>query len=102
VPGMAAALRDAPAPVVGVSPIVGGQVVKGPTEPFLAWAGVSLSAPGIASFYGDLLDGLVADEPIADDALAIPTLQTDTLLGDPEARRRVAAEVLEFAEGLRR
>ncbi|WCB93243.1 Phosphoenolpyruvate transferase [Baekduia alba] len=99
VPGMAEALRDAPAPVVGVSPIVGGQVVKGPTEPFLQWAGVSLDASGIASFYGDLLDGLVADEPL--DALAIPTLRADTLLGDPDARRRVATEVLAFAEGLR-
>jgi LPPG:FO 2-phospho-L-lactate transferase len=101
VPGMAEALRDAPAPVVGVSPIVGGQVIKGPTEPFLAWAGVPLDAVGIASFYGDLLDGLVADEAIGADALAIPTLQTDTLLGDPDARRRVAHEVLSFAEGLR-
>src|SRR3954468_22828260 len=39
VPGMAAALREAPAPVVGVSPVVGGAVVKGPTEPFMAWLG---------------------------------------------------------------
>jgi LPPG:FO 2-phospho-L-lactate transferase len=101
VPGMAAALRDAPAPVVGVSPIVGGQVVKGPTEPFLAWAGVPMDALGIASFYGDLLDGLVADEGIPDGTLAIPTLQTDTLLATPDARKRVATEVLDFAEGLR-
>jgi LPPG:FO 2-phospho-L-lactate transferase len=101
VPGMAAALRDAPAPVVGVSPIVGGDILKGPSKPFLEWAGVPLDAVGIASFYGDLLDGLVSDEAIGDDLLAIPTLKTDTLLGDPEARKRVAAEVLEFAEGLR-
>lgn len=101
VPGMAEALRDAPAPVVGVSPIVGGQVVKGPTEPFLEWAGVPLDAAGIASFYGDLLEGLVADEDIPAGALAIPTLRTDTLLGDPDARRRVASDVLAFAEGLR-
>ncbi|HEY6760757.1 MAG TPA: 2-phospho-L-lactate transferase [Baekduia sp.] len=101
VPGMAAALRDAPAPVVGVSPIVGGQVVKGPTEPFLAWTGVPLDAAGIASFYGDLLDGLVSDEAVDADALAIPTLRIDTLMGDADARRRVAGDVLAFAEGLR-
>jgi LPPG:FO 2-phospho-L-lactate transferase len=100
VPGMAEALRDASAPVVAVSPIVGGQVVKGPTESFLAWSGVTLDAVGIASFYGDLLDGLVTDEDTGD-ALAIPTLTTDTLLGDPDARGRVAREVLAFAEGLR-
>jgi LPPG:FO 2-phospho-L-lactate transferase len=101
VPGMAAALRDAPAPVVAVSPIVGGQVIKGPTEPFLAWAGVNMDAVGIASFYGDLLDGLVADEDVPATTLAIPTLKTDTLLATPDARKRVAAEVLDFAEGLR-
>jgi LPPG:FO 2-phospho-L-lactate transferase len=37
VPGLAAALRAAPAPVVGVSPVVRGAIVKGPTEPFMAW-----------------------------------------------------------------
>jgi LPPG:FO 2-phospho-L-lactate transferase len=100
VPGMAEALRSARAPVVGVSPIVGGEVVKGPTRPFLDWAGVTLDAVGIASFYGDLLDGLVADEDVPGGALSIPTLKTDTLLADPEARARVAAETLAFAEGL--
>ena len=38
VPGTADALRAADAPVVAVSPIVGGEVVKGPTEAFMAWA----------------------------------------------------------------
>jgi LPPG:FO 2-phospho-L-lactate transferase len=99
VPGMRDALRAAAAPVVAVSPIVGGQVVKGPTGPFLAWAGVDPSAEGVASFYGDVLDGLVADEPAADAGL--PALQTDTFMSDAEARRRVAAEVLRFAESLR-
>src|SRR3954453_11786038 len=99
VPGMAEALRAAPAPVVAVWPIVGGQVVKGPTGPFLAWAGVTLDAAGIASFYGDLLDGLVADEDAP--GLVIPSLRTDTLLADAQARRRVAAAVLAFADGLR-
>jgi LPPG:FO 2-phospho-L-lactate transferase len=99
VPGMADALRAAAAPVVAVSPVVGGAVVKGPTEPFLAWAGVELSAAGVAGYYGDLLDGIVADE--AAPGLAIPVRETDTLMGDAAARQRVAAEVLAFAEGLR-
>jgi LPPG:FO 2-phospho-L-lactate transferase len=99
VPGMADALRATPAPVVAVSPVVGGQILKGPSAAFLQWAGVELGAAGIAGYYGDLLDGLVADEPAEE--LAIPLLQTDTLLSDPAARARVAAEVLTFAEGLR-
>jgi LPPG:FO 2-phospho-L-lactate transferase len=98
VPGMRDALRAAPAPVVAVSPFVAGKVVKGPTEPFLAWAGVAPDAAGVAGLYGDVLDGLVADERAEDTGL--PLLETDTLMDDAAARRRVAAEVLRFAEAL--
>jgi LPPG:FO 2-phospho-L-lactate transferase len=98
VPGMAEALRAADAPVVAVSPIVGGQVLKGPTKPFLEWAGVPLDAGGITEYYGDLLDGIVTDEDVA---LPIPSLRTGTLLSDPEQRATLAREVLAFAEGLR-
>jgi LPPG:FO 2-phospho-L-lactate transferase len=96
--GMREALRASAAPVVAVSPIVGGTVVKGPTEPFMAWAGLSLDAAGIAAAYRGVIDGLVADEPAAD---GLPVLQTDTLMADAAGRRRVAEETLRFAEGLR-
>jgi LPPG:FO 2-phospho-L-lactate transferase len=99
VSGMREALAASPAPVVGVSPIVGGAVVKGPTEPFLAWAGFGLDAAGVAGYLGEVLDGLVADEEAP--GAGVPTLVTDTMLGDPAARERVAREVLGFAEALR-
>jgi LPPG:FO 2-phospho-L-lactate transferase len=98
VPGMAEALRDAPAPVVAVSPVVGGKILKGPSAPFLEWAGVAIDAAGVAEYYGDLLDGIVADEDLP--AGGLPFLRADTLLGDADQRRRVAADVLTFAEGL--
>jgi LPPG:FO 2-phospho-L-lactate transferase len=98
VPGVAAALRAAEAPVVAVSPIVGGQVLKGPTDAFMAWAGLSLGAAGVARAYAPLIDGLVADEPM--DEAELVTEQTDTRMADAAARRRVAEEVLAFAEGL--
>jgi LPPG:FO 2-phospho-L-lactate transferase len=97
VPGMVDAIRAAAAPVVGVSPVVGGGIVKGPTEPFMAWLGQPLSAAGVAAAYGGLLDGMVADEPVD----GIPHHVTDTLMADPDARRRVAEETLRFAESLR-
>jgi LPPG:FO 2-phospho-L-lactate transferase len=97
-PGMAAALRAADAPVVAVSPIVGGRVVKGPTEPFLAWAGLPLDAGGIARAYAGVADGLVADETTA----GVPVHLTDTLMTDGAARRRLAEETLAFARSLRR
>ncbi len=96
VPGLAAAIEDAPAPVVAVSPLVRGAVLKGPTDIFMEWAGHPLSSAGIAAHYAGLLDGLVADER-ADD---VPTLVTDVEMADAAARRRVAREALEFASAL--
>jgi LPPG:FO 2-phospho-L-lactate transferase len=96
VPGVAGALRAARAPVVAVSPIVGGQVLKGPTDAFMAWAELPLTAAGVARAYDGLLDGIVADEPID----GIKALQVDTRMDDDAARRRVAQDVLRFAETL--
>jgi LPPG:FO 2-phospho-L-lactate transferase len=96
-PGMREALRAAPAPVVAVSPFVGGRAVKGPTEPFCEQAGVAPSAAGIARAYGDVIDGVVADEPSDGGA----ELVTDTLMPTPADRARLAREVLDFATSLR-
>jgi LPPG:FO 2-phospho-L-lactate transferase len=96
VPGLRHALRAARAPVVAVSPLVRGEVVKGPTDAFLAWAGHPLSSEGIAAHYEGLIDGLVADER----ADSVPTLVTDVEMADPAARRRVAEETLSFATAL--
>ncbi len=89
-------LRECEAPVVAVSPLVRGAVVKGPTAACLAWAGRSLDTDGIAAHYHGLIDGIVADRRASD----VPTLETDVELGDPAARRRVARETLEFAAAL--
>ncbi|MEP6953571.1 MAG: 2-phospho-L-lactate transferase [Solirubrobacteraceae bacterium] len=97
VPGMAAALREAAAPVVAVSPIVDGAILKGPTAAFMDWAGLSLDGPGVVAAYGDVLDGVVADDAVD----ALPSLCADTRMDDADGRARVARTVLEFAEGLR-
>jgi LPPG:FO 2-phospho-L-lactate transferase len=90
------ALERAVAPVVAVSPLVGGSAIKGPTEPFLEWAGQPLTSSGIASLYAPLIDGLVADQR----AEQVPVLETDVLMDSDAARARVAAETLEFALAL--
>jgi LPPG:FO 2-phospho-L-lactate transferase len=97
VPGMAEALTASPAPVVAVSPLVKGSVMKGPTEAFMRWAHRTISSSGIATIYEGLIEGLVADER----ARAIPVLQTDVLMSDAQERRRVAEQTLEFALALR-
>jgi LPPG:FO 2-phospho-L-lactate transferase len=96
VPGVREALATAPAPVVAVSPLVRGQVLKGPTAAFMAFAGHSLDADGVIDAYDGLLDGLVSDERASD----LPTLETDVGMGTPAERRRVAAETLAFAAAL--
>ena len=99
VPGLEAALRDAAAPVLAVSPIVGGEVLKGPTAAFMALEGLECSASGVREHYGALLDGIVADEqPGAED---LPALRTQTLMGTAEQRTALAREVIAFAEKLR-
>jgi LPPG:FO 2-phospho-L-lactate transferase len=96
VPGMRDALKEATAPVVAVSPLVGGEVLKGPTAAFMHYANLPLSSDGIAACYEHLIDGLVADRPTD----RITVHQTDVLLATPEERRRVAAETLRFATAL--
>jgi LPPG:FO 2-phospho-L-lactate transferase len=89
-------VRAASAPVVAVSPLVRGKVLKGPTADCLRWAGRTLDSDGIVEHYEGVIDALVADRR----AEHVPTLETDVDLSDPAARRRVARDVLEFAAAL--
>jgi LPPG:FO 2-phospho-L-lactate transferase len=97
-PGMREALAAAAAPVVAVSPFVGGEVLKGPTRAFCEFAGVDPTAAGIATFYGGLIDAIVADEPLL--APGIAALHAPTAMDTPAARSAVATTTLEFAAAL--
>jgi LPPG:FO 2-phospho-L-lactate transferase len=96
-PGLGEAITASRAPVVAVSPLVKGRVLKGPTEAFMRWARHTVSSSGIAAAYG-LIHGLVADERTR----ALPVLRPTRLLADAEGRRRVAEQTLQFALGLRK
>lgn len=56
------ALHNCRAPVIAVSPIVGGEAIKGPTAKIMAELNVPRDATAIAAHYGDLLDGFILDE----------------------------------------
>jgi LPPG:FO 2-phospho-L-lactate transferase len=90
-------LRAATAPVVAVSPVVRGQVLKPATVPLMEWAGHPISPAGVAAYYGAIIDGLVCDEPVGE----LPVLETDVLMEGADGRRRLAQETLEFARSLR-
>ena len=102
VPGLREALAACPAPVVAVSPIIGGRAVKGPTAKMMAELGLRASARAVAARYGGLLDGFVLDEADAGEAEAIevPCLATRTLMTSDDDKRALARQVLAFAAGL--
>jgi len=100
VPGIRDALSEAAAPVVAVSPIVGGQAVKGPTAKLMAELGVAATPATIAAHYAGLLDGLLVDERDAVDGLAIAYDQADTLMTTLDDRARVARAALALAARL--
>jgi LPPG:FO 2-phospho-L-lactate transferase len=95
-PGLREMIRDSPAPVVAVSPLVGGKVLKGPTAVFMQWLGQPLTSSGIAAVYHGLLDGMVADQR----SDALPVLETEVLMDTVAARERLARRTLEFALAL--
>ncbi len=94
--GIREALRHTRAPVVAVSPLVRGEVVKGPTAAFMEFTKLPLTSDGIADYYAGVIDGLVADER----ASHLPVLEIDVLMGTVDDRRRVADETLKFALAL--
>ena len=59
-PGVREALRACSAPVIAVSPIIGGKAVKGPTAKMMAELGLPVDAAAVARHYGDILDLYVA------------------------------------------
>jgi LPPG:FO 2-phospho-L-lactate transferase len=98
-PGVREALRASPAPVVAVSPIIGGKAVKGPTAKMMAELGLPVDAAAVARHYGDILDLYVADQTDADELcdLGLPVALTRTLMLSLEDREALARAVLEAA-----
>ena len=99
VPGLRDVLIACNAPVVAVSPIVGGRAVKGPTAKMMQELGLAVSSASIAKRYDGLIDGYVVDRAdaagISSKVHIAPTLMTT--LADKEA---LARTVLDFADTL--
>jgi LPPG:FO 2-phospho-L-lactate transferase len=100
VPGIRQALRDTPATVVSVSPVVGGASLKGPTDRMLADLGMEVSAIQVARLYADFVDVFVIDERDAASADEIRSLGmrvtiTDTIMSDRERKVALARTALQ-------
>ncbi|MEH6821521.1 MAG: 2-phospho-L-lactate transferase [Dietzia psychralcaliphila] len=107
VPGIRAALRSTSAPVVGVSPVIGGAVLRGMADACLTAIGVETSALAVARHFGarsgtGLLDGwLVApgDGPGdgAGEVDGIAVREAPLLMTDPDATAQMVAAAIELA-----
>jgi len=97
------ALADSTAPIVAVSPIVGGKAIKGPAAKMFTELGETASALAVAKRYCDILDGFLLDERDTQEADAIAALSlqvatADTLMINATVRRQVADAALALAE----
>ena len=100
VPGIRTALEQKP--VVAVSPLIGGKVVKGPAAKMFMELEIEPSALAVAQHYGSLLKGFVLDRSDKNltKFLSQPFLFTDTIMLEREQRYSLAEEVLSFARKL--
>jgi LPPG:FO 2-phospho-L-lactate transferase len=102
VPGIREALRASGAPVVAISPIVGGAPVKGPADRLLRGLGIEVSARGVAELYREVVQAFVLDlrdaglEPEVR-ALGLRTCVTDTIMRDDAQAIRLAEAALTLA-----
>jgi len=102
VPGIRAAIEASGAPVVAVSPIIGGKAVKGPTAKMMAELGMEATASGVAARYGDLLHGYVVEHEDAASVAGVRVTPAKTLMLSLADREALARVVLDAAESLRR
>lgn len=107
IPGIREALRDTAAPVVGVSPIIGGAVVRGMADACLTTIGVATTADAVARLHGARRDGGLLDGWLVDtvDAGVVAGLEADGIrsravplwMTDPAATAQIVAEALDLA-----
>lgn len=101
VPGIRSWLAATAAAVIAVSPIVGGEALKGPAAKLLCELAGSSSALSVARHYAAFLDMFVLDRRDVElsgqiEALGIDVVVTDTIMRNNEDRRRLAGELIEW------
>lgn len=104
-PGVMEAMKQSGAPVIAVSPIVGGQAIKGPAAKMMAELGVPQSALAVAKHYENRIDGFVLDQQdvaLKDsiEAMGIATISTNTVMVTLDDRIALADNILQFAKEL--
>ncbi len=94
------ALRLAQAPVVAVSPLVGGRAVKGPTTKLMSELGIETTNNSIAAHYADAIDAMLHDARDRPPT-GLAARATDTLMQSLDDKIRVARNAVHFAKSLK-
>lgn len=107
VPGVMDALKSTKAVRAAISPIIAGQVVKGPAAKMLQTLGHEVSAVGVAEIYRDYIDLMVIDAQDAAlkprvEALGLACYVTDTMMTSTERKAELAADVLAACRTIQR
>ena len=102
VPGVREAVRSTPAPVIGLSPIIGGAPVRGMADAALHAIGVETTAAAVGTMFADVLDGWLVDEDDADavaavEAQGVRCRAVPLLMTDLEATAAMARAALALA-----
>ncbi|MDZ7686381.1 MAG: hypothetical protein U5O39_16440 [Gammaproteobacteria bacterium] len=92
------AMRKGPAPVISVSPIVGGQAIKGPAAKMMRELGMPQTALAVAEHYKGRIDGFVLDEQDASSAEAVAALGMEVLV--TQTMMHAVADKLALAEAV--
>jgi LPPG:FO 2-phospho-L-lactate transferase len=105
-PGVRDAIARSGAPVVAISPIIGGMPVKGPADRLLRGTGAEVSARGVARLYAPWCHGFVLDQRDAEqvpdvEALGLAARAVDTLMRDVAISEALARACLALAEDIR-
>lgn len=102
VPGIRAAVSDAAALKVAVSPFIGGKVVKGPADKMMKALGERPDALGVARRYAGFVDALMIDRvdaPLEADIRpeGLDILSSATLMKSRDDKARLASEIVDYA-----
>jgi LPPG:FO 2-phospho-L-lactate transferase len=101
-PGIRSAIQRTTAPVIAVTPIIGGKAIKGPAAKMMAELGLEVSAAAVAGRYTDLIDGFVIDQEDAGSqrSAAVRFFSAATLMRTIDDRLQLAQVVLRVADTL--
>jgi LPPG:FO 2-phospho-L-lactate transferase len=104
VPGVYEAIASFTGPRIAISPIVGGQALKGPAAKMMAELGQEVSSAGVARGYVGVVDTMVIDEMDRDEAASVEAcgmraMVTNTIMRSDDDKERLAREIVDLITG---